>query len=321
MEGVSKKKIAVIGSGKIGRCWALLFSAAGHPVTMQDVNEEQFGSARASIGQIADDLKRDELFRGSLSTKQVLDQISFTTDLKECIQDAFYIQECVFEDYDLKKKIFLLLDPLLSDSQIVASSTSALPPSEFSQGLKHKENCLVAHPVNPPIYCPLVELVPAPWTSEAAVLTAKKLMVDIGQEPVVLKKEIVGFGVNRLQYALVAECWRLVMEGVMTAEDVDKVVSEGLGLRWAFVGPLEVTALNGDGIVDHNTRYNRGFKKVCDSFGPTPDLESPQLMEQARLQVESRVPLEKLGERRAWRDRCLANLARLKRRMKVGQEN
>ncbi len=90
-------------------------------------------------------------------------------------------QECVPEDYELKKKIFKEIDAVVCQGQILASSTTALPPSEFSADLKNRENCLVAHPVNPPIYCPVIELVPAPWTRTEAMEKARELMLQIGQ--------------------------------------------------------------------------------------------------------------------------------------------
>lgn len=97
-----------------------------------------------------------------------------------------------------------------NESQILASSVSTIMPSIFTSDLKHRDQCIVAHPVNPPFYVPLVEIVPSQWTKPEVVDRTYNLMKELGQVPVRLKKEIAGFALNRLQYALLAECWRLV---------------------------------------------------------------------------------------------------------------
>lgn len=74
-----------------------------------------------------------------------------------------------------------------------------------------------------------------------------ELMKEIGQKPVIVQKEIYGFAINRMQYAIINECWRLVQDGVMSVEDIDTVMSEGLGMRYAFLGVFETTHLNADG--------------------------------------------------------------------------
>jgi L-gulonate 3-dehydrogenase len=138
----------------------------------------------------------------------------------------------VFEDVQLKKQVFSEIDAnITNDEMTVGSSTSCFLPSLFTSGLKHQANFLVAHPINPPYFIPLVELVPAPWTDPKAVQKVRTLMEEIGQSPVTMSKELPGFAVNRIQYAILNECFNLVNEQVLTAEDVDKVMRDGLGLR------------------------------------------------------------------------------------------
>ena len=94
---------------------------------------------------------------------------------------------------------------------------------------------------------PLVEIVPAPWTHPDIVTRTRALMEEIGQKPVTLKKEVPGFSLNRIQYAILDECYRQVANGVISVEDVDTVMSDGLGMRYAFMGPWETAHLNAKG--------------------------------------------------------------------------
>ncbi|KAL8191004.1 UNVERIFIED_CONTAM: Crystallin, lambda 1 [Gekko kuhli] len=119
------------------------------------------------------------------------------------------LAECTPENLELKKKIFGQLDLLVSNNIILSSSTSCLLPTKLFTGLKHVKQCIVAHPVNPPYYVPLVELVPHPETDPCTLEKTYALMKKIGQSPVKLTKEIDGFVLNRLQYAIISEAWRL----------------------------------------------------------------------------------------------------------------
>ena len=173
--------------------------------------------------------------------------ISGAKTVKECVEGAFYIQECVPELLPLKQKVFQEIDEFAGDETILASSTSCILPSLFTENLKHRAQAIVAHPVNPPFYVPLVELVPAPWTSKDIAIKARKVMEELGQKPVSLSRELPGFALNRIQYAILNECWHLVKEGVLNVADIDTVMTDGLGPRYAFLGPLETAHLNAEG--------------------------------------------------------------------------
>lgn len=98
----------------------------------------------------------------------------------------------------------------MGESTIIASSTSCIDPAKFTGQLTHRQNCIVAHPTNPPHLVPLVEVIPTPWTADQVTTTTLDLMQRVGQSPIVVKKVINGFVLNRLQYALIMEAWRLV---------------------------------------------------------------------------------------------------------------
>lgn len=172
---------------------------------------------------------------------------------------------------------------------------------------------MVSHPLNPPYYIPLVEIVPAPWTSPQAVEFTKQLMLEIKQKPVTLKREVLGFATNRIQYAILNEIWHLVDKDILTVADIDAVMTEGLGLRYAFLGPLETAHLNADGIADYVQRFGGEIRNVSETYDPVPDMKEGETLEKISKQCEEMVPKEKLGERRKERDEFLTKLSVLKK--------
>jgi 3-hydroxyacyl-CoA dehydrogenase len=124
---------------------------------------------------------------------------------------------------------------------------------------------LVAHPVNPPHLVPIVELAPSPWTAPDTVQRAKAIYEAVDQVPIVVKRAAEGFILNRLQGALLAEAFRLVGEGYVSPQDLDKTIKDGLGLRWAFMGPFETIELNAPGgIPDYCARYLGFYRRLQD---------------------------------------------------------
>ncbi|XP_063088551.1 lambda-crystallin homolog isoform X1 [Cavia porcellus] len=167
--------------------------------------------------------------------------------------------------------------------------------------------------VNPPYYVPLVELVPHPETAPATIDRTHVLMKKIGQSPVRLLREIDGFVLNRLQYAIISEAWRLVEEGIVSPGDLDLVMSDGLGMRYAFIGPLETMHLNAEGMASYCDRYSEGMKRVLRTFGPIPEFAGATV-EKVNQAMCRKVPDDPghLAARRQWRDDCLMRLAKLK---------
>jgi L-gulonate 3-dehydrogenase len=194
----------------------------------------------------------------------------------EALEGVALVQENGPEKVDVKIAIYAELDRLAPHDAILASSTSAIVASKFTEGLAGRHRCLVAHPVNPPHLVPVVELCGAPWTSPKVIARARAIYAGIGQVPVLVKKEIEGFILNRLQGALLTEAMKLVGEDYVSPQDLDHVVKNGLGLRWSFLGPFETIELNAPGgIADYIARYSAFYQRLADDPAPSASWQGP----------------------------------------------
>ncbi len=304
------ERVALVGAGLIGRAWAIVFARAGLPVTLWDPAEGVAEAARGTILERLADLRAAGLI--AEAPEQVAARVTAAPTLEAAIHSATHVQEQGPERVEVKRELFARLDALCPREVVLASSTSGIPASAFTEGLAGRARCLVAHPVNPPYLVPLVELVGAPWTDPAVVARTRALMERVGQVPVTALKETRGFVLNRLQAALVAEAFRLVRDGVMSVEDVDRCVRDGLGLRWSFMGPFETIDLNAPGgVADYVARFGPLMGGITQEQAPY-DYDAPTV---ARVAAERRaaLPLERIEERSAWRDRRLMALVAHKR--------
>ncbi len=306
-------RVAVVGSGFIGRAWAIAFARAGHNVALWDQDPAAPSKAIDFIAAILPDLAANDLLNGA-GAPTILSRLHPEPDLAVALATVEHVQENAPERLDVKKALFAELDRLAPKSAILASSSSALLPSSFTEALPGRERCLVIHPLNPPYVIPAAEIVPAPWTSPEVVERARAFFQAAGQAPIVMKREIDGFVMNRLQGALLEEAFRLVADGYASPEDIDIGLREGLALRWSFMGPFETIDLNAPaGVRDYVERYQGIYINLFGQMQRRVDWAGPVLdeIEKAR---RAKIPADGLVERQRWRDRQLMALAAHKRR-------
>ena len=306
-------KFAIVGAGFVGRAWAISFARAGHKIALWDQDAAAPGKALDYIDGLLPELASLDLLSGN-SVAQVRGRMRGVASLEEAVADADYVQENTPEKLDVKRAVFARLDAAAKPETILASSTSALLPSTFTDHLTGRARCLVVHPLNPPYLIPAAEVVPAPWTDPAIVARTADLLRAAGHAPIVMKRELDGFVMNRLQGALLEEAFRLVAGGHASVEDVDIGIREGLALRWSFMGPFETIDLNAPGGVrDYVERYESIYQRLQPSMRERADWAGPVLKE-IEAERRKRLPATQLQARQAWRDRRLMALAAHKRR-------
>jgi L-gulonate 3-dehydrogenase len=297
---------AIVGAGLIGRSWAMVFARAGWQVRLVDAGPAPLAAAR---DRIAESLAEQQAARLVTDAAAALSRVALVERIEDAVADADWVQENVPEEVDVKRTVFASLDRAASPSAVLASSTSAIPASRFTENLTGRARCLVAHPVNPPHLVPVVELCGAPWTSTETLERAHAVMTDVRQVPVTVQREIDGFILNRLQGALLSEAMRLVGEGYVSPEDLDKTVVHGLGLRWSFMGPFATIELNAPGgVADYCARYGSIYRSLA-KHPPPPEVWDRDHV--ARVAVAAPAPAQR-ERRMAWRDRRLLALARHK---------
>ncbi|WP_414474869.1 3-hydroxyacyl-CoA dehydrogenase [Microvirga sp. M2] len=306
-------RVAIIGSGFIGRAWAISYARAGHDVVLWDEERDAPGKALAYIETILPDLEANDLLEGASAT-DVRARMQSVATLDEAVAGAAHVQENTPEDVEIKRNVFGRLDAAAGPDTVLASSTSAILPSAFTMDLKGRARCLVVHPINPPYLIPAAEIVPAPWTDPAVVERTAAFLRAAGHSPIVMKREIDGFVMNRMQGALLEEAFRLVAEGYASVEDIDIGLREGLALRWSFIGPFETIDLNAPGgIRDYAERYQQIYARIFPSAQWRADWTGP-VMEDIEAERRRQLPADRLAERQNWRDRRLIALAAHKRR-------
>lgn len=281
------RRIAIVGTGVIGASWAAQYLARGFDVIATDPAPNAEANLRKYIDEAWPALTKIGLSPGASR-----DRLSFTTNMKEALSQADFVQENGPERADFKIKLFADMDDATPTDSIIASSSSGIIPSVMQTNAKHPERILVGHPFNPPHMIPLVEVVGGAKTSPEAIQQAIAFYASIGKKPIKLNKELPGHVGNRLQAALYKEIMFLIQDGVLSVSDADDAVSYGPGLRWGVMGPSLQWHLAGgaDGIKHFAEHLMPGL------FEMIKTLKTPEINDQLKQTLIDGV-LEMAGNR------------------------
>ena len=254
--------VAIVGAGTIGLSWAALFASHGWDVRVSDPRPDLAELVRDGVGRLTGVLPGDLLAR-----------IAVEPDLEVAVTGVDVVQENGPERLELKQELFARIESAAPAGALLLSSTSGLMPSDIGARMTEPGRVVVGHPFNPPHVVPLVEVVPGSQTPPGLTEAAAELYRTLGKVPVVLRKEIGGFVANRLQSAVFRESVHLVLSGVVTPEELDRVVTESVGVRWATAGPFESYHLGGG---------PGGIRHLLEHLGPGmarrwADLGQPEL--------------------------------------------
>ena len=303
------KNIGVIGGGLIGASWAAIFSKSGFNVFVYDPYPDVFDTYESRVTSFLEELKTiDE----TINVEESLNRINANVTIEDLCSNVEYIQESAPEILSVKQELFAKLDNLAPEEVVIGSSSSAMPISSITQNLKGQHRCIITHPANPPHLIPCVEICPGENTSNRTIEKTKEIFTASGASIVNVKKEIDGFILNRLQGALLNEAMRLYSDGYASSDEIDSTIRDGLGLRWAFMGPFETIDLNAPGgIKDYISRYGPIFVEMAKNQTKIPDWS-----EEAgkKLELERRKILghEELEDRAKKRNQLLKTLRKVK---------
>jgi 3-hydroxyacyl-CoA dehydrogenase len=301
------QRVAMIGSGLIGKGWSVVFARAGWEVALYDIKPGRAEQAKQEAAISLRFLEQEGLAEGA---EDCITRLHPVASLEEAVDGATYVQENVLETPAEKLEIFEQLDKQVPPSVICGSSSSTIPLSQFGEHLEHRERCIIVHPMTPPYLVPVVEIVPAPWTAAATTETVMDLMNAVKMMPIRLNKEIFGFVLNRFQVGLVNEAMYLVAEGVASPEDIEKTLTYGLGLRWAFMGMFEnmdLLAITGFG--EYARKFGHSYTKLGNAL-ETDAVWTEDAIREIDEYLRGNLPLEALPDRAGWRDEKLVKVTR-----------
>ena len=247
-------RAAVIGAGRMGHGIALEAARGGFQVAIYDT---QAGRAETAIAEAAADAE-DLVAAGVIRTSDIPRIVAGLTpapDLESAAADADVVFEAVAEDLDVKRRVFGRLDRATSPTALLLSNTSSLAISDIAAACAQPARVALAHWILPPHLIPVVEVAPGPQTSPATIEAVRVLLERLGKWPVVLQREMPGYLINRLQFALLREAMDLVGQGVATAEEIDRAVRGSIARRMPVMGLFGQADLAGLDVYRQIFRY------------------------------------------------------------------
>ena len=238
------RHIGVLGAGLMGHGIAQVFASAGYRVSIFDADTAALDQAKERIAANFDVFIQLKLAIAA-DRDACLDLVAVSKDLPALCDGPQVIIEAISENMDVKKKIYGELEQYVPTDTILTSNTSALSITDISAALRHKGRFMGTHFWNPPHIIPCVEVIKGASTSEEDFDAVYALLEKAGKVPVRVLKDVPGFLGNRLQHAMWREAISLRENEIASAEDIDKVVKYGFGIRMSFIGPLETADLAG----------------------------------------------------------------------------
>lgn len=304
---VGQVRVAIVGTGEVGRGWAAMCVARGWPVALYDSEAQALENATTEITARAKALT--ELGRAEpADLAKGLEQLVVGRSILEACRDAQWVIEAGPEDLHLKQRLFETIESVAGTARAVTSSAKALSPGDVAARCVRQERCFVAQPGNPPELVPLVELVAGPLTDSTTVEVVKGWLHAVGRIPVLIKKQVPGNVATRISAAVWREAIDLVLEGVIDVEDLDRAVSVGPGLAWAAAGPhLTYHLAAGDqGVTGFLQRLLRTYEDIWKDLPTWSQLE-PERQRKLTHAIEKAYS-DKVSVLRPARDRRLAGI-------------
>lgn len=240
---MSNRNIAVVGSGYMGGGIAQVLALAGARVALADVSAEIAQSNYERLLKESDEFVAAGLFPDN-ATDLLKENLWAAKDIEEAVAGAEYIEEAVPEILEIKHATLGRISAAARPEAIIGSNTSTISIAKLAEVVDNPERFLGVHFSNPAPFIPGVEVIPHEGTSEATIQTARSIVGETGKETATVK-DVTGFVLNRLQYALFHEAAQVVEEGIATAEDVDTLVRTTFGFRLPFFGPFAIADMAG----------------------------------------------------------------------------
>lgn len=265
-------EVAVIGAGTMGAGIARVFADAGASVRLSARREASLHAARPRLGET---------------------EVFATTSLDEALKSADLVVETIIEEVEAKRAVLSRAEELAAPNAILTTNTSSIQLSALAGALQQPERFAGLHFLNPPELVEVVEIVGADETSAETIEQLTSWMEELGKVPVVVRRDVPGFVVNRLQYALLREAYALVDSGVCSFADVDRAVTYGLGARWAAIGPFETMDLAGLDV--HAAVAANLWRELSNTTEPSPSIAKAQ---ESGHGLRGDTPHEALRERR-----------------------
>jgi 3-hydroxybutyryl-CoA dehydrogenase len=259
------ERTSVLGGGTMGSGIGLTIALAGHACCLFDVRAAQLDAARERIEHSLALLAGEKVIEPAQAA-QAKARMRFTSNLEEALAGTEFVAEAVPEEMNLKKELLARVEDHVSADVVLATNTSGLSITALGEALSNPERLGGMHWFNPPEFVPLVEVVLGRKTSPETGSFLYDFALHLGKEPIMVRKDVLGFVGNRLQYALLREALQMVADGVASPEDVDKALKEGVGFRWSWLGPLETADLGGLDIFHKVSEYL--FPDLCNAPRP-----------------------------------------------------